>query len=180
MSNFHVPKDVGEIWSFPSLESIELTETQSVVEDVPGKHESTADNQLQECMEELNHRINYVDAIALQLKDILTEIDATLLNSLINLIKNTVKKIILKELSIDKTLLRDMVKRSLEDIKKDNESCVIYVCPYDFSIFENHQFANDVTVQADLMLNKGDFIIKTKLTEVEAILQQRLDVLFGL
>ena len=175
MSDFQQNTGAFEVWGFPSLDSHEM-------QDMP--LEATQHNQVEQTSEslaqvtELQDKIQYIDAMALQIKTLLADIDATLLTNVMTLIKDAVKKIIRRELSVDESVFRDMIKESLATFNKADEACIVYVAAEDYFIFEQYVPVQHITVLVDPSLEKGDFSIKTKLSEFQAILDDRLTVLF--
>ena len=128
----------------------------------------------------LDDKINLLDAMGAQMAEILSNVEASVLQSMVALVKQSVKKIILKELSLDEHAIKTMIEQSLDKINKDKSPCVIHVSEEDYPVFENKSYLNYVQIILDPALSQGSFIIKTKFSKLHAILEDRLTVLFGL
>lgn len=176
MSDFQQNTEAFEVWGFPSLDSYEMP---VMPVEVIEPSDSGSPSELLPQLTALQGKIQYLDDIALQIKTMLADVDVTLLSNVSMLIKEVVKKIILRELHVDDNLFRDMIKQSLAIFNKEDEACILYVAADDYFIFEQQGSpVQHMTVLVDPALEKGDFSIKTKLSELQAILDDRLTVLF--
>jgi flagellar biosynthesis/type III secretory pathway protein FliH len=187
MSEFHQQLGVIEVWDFPTLEEasdpIECYLEQEITTPAEKLEEEVIpeDNaELVETLAKLNDKIQYVESLGTELRRTLAGLDENLLSNIILLIKKTVKKIILKELILDEDRLKAMINDSLAAINRHNEACVIYVSEDDFTMFDQETSLHHLDIRCDSSLSRGDFVIKTKLSELESILEQRLTTLFGL
>jgi hypothetical protein len=179
-----------ELWSFPFLEnSINEMEPPQIAEPV-NDNELVLSEELPDAAENKSHlvteslvlpeHIQYLDGIGLEMKQVLSEFDGLLLTNMLTLIKKTVKKIILKEISLDENTIKDMVTDSLDQIHNNDELCVVSISAEDAAIFEKSTSLNHVAIKVDQTLLRGDYIIKTKYSQIDAILEQRLNRLFGI
>ena len=185
-----------EVWVYPEVNSTVINElvvdNSTIEEDIslvnlpvdslPNEINSAAEERANDERYEaiIGEKINYLDDIGSQMADMLSEVDSRLLQSMVGVIKQAVKKIILKELMIDEHRIKQMIEHSLEKINKDKVSCVIHVSEEDYPVFENKSYLNYVQIIIDPELGQGSFIIKTKFSKLQAILEDRLTVLFGL
>ncbi len=125
-------------------------------------------------------KMAYLDEVGSQIKSRLNDLDEQFIETMLNLMQKMVHKIILKELSLDKTLIEKMIKDTLEDINHENTLCVVRVSDADYPIFEGDKALKNTHVEKDLALCQGDFIIQTKLSELTVILERRLMAFFGI
>ncbi len=187
-----------EVWEYPTfnggldhdlmmdsdLVSDLVEETTSDLETIEQDADTTlVDNTTLEIIHDqaiVDDKINYLDTMGSQMADTLSNVDAGLLQSLIALVRQSVKKIIIKELSLDEHAIKRMIEQSLEKINKDKVPCVIHVSEEDYPVFENKSYLDYVQIIIDHELTQGSFIIKTKFSKLHAILEDRLNVLFGL
>lgn len=189
MSEFHQQLGAYDVWAFPSLEDhVEYSIGSETNGSLPGNEIDLVEEQrmaeqqaaLDEHLARLHDKTQLLDNIATDLNRKLTEIDETLLNDMIDLIKNSVRKILHRELTLDATSLQHMIEQTLAGIHGDNESCVVYVSANEYvQVAQDTRIAH-MDIRCDNNLARGDFVIKTRLCEVEAILEQRLNALFGL
>ena len=166
-----------EIWCFPPLEKGEAIVAQAGFE---SPNEPDYKDSLQEKNENamLNH-LHYLESLGLKMQGLLDEIDEHFITNILLLIRKTVKKIILKELTVDDQLFREMVLQVVDKIKPLPDSCVVNVSQDDLALFQQNPLSF-LTVEVNPRLEKGDFLIKTPFTEVEALLEKRINLLLGL
>ncbi len=184
--------DDFEVWEYPKItngidhEPVMDSEQSTVEPEVQGSEHVMQEPVLEHpepvehLSESIHEKINYLDAMGQQIAIKLAEIDATILPDVTALVKQTVKKIILKELSVDENIIKNMIEQSLEKINKDKAPCIIQVAGTDYAVFENAPCLEYVQISVDPALTPGSYIIKTKYSELQAILDDRLTVLFGL
>lgn len=127
----------------------------------------------------LEKKLSYLDSLACQMQQTLSEFDAELFPHILTLIKKTVKKIILKELACDDSRLPEMIAAEACSMVRDNQACIVYVSSDDHELFDNHVTLAALDIRIDDTLAPGDFIIKNSFSELQAILEQRLNRLFG-
>ncbi|WP_133128857.1 FliH/SctL family protein [Legionella nagasakiensis] len=183
MSEFYHNEKNFNVWRYPDVEEKldrepVLLETKIPVENI---EQSDAQNEPEPPPPnlELTKRLTYLDAIAHDLNAYVTQIDRELLMCLVRVIKKTVKKIILKELQHDESLLPQMIDETLS-LLSQLEGCQLYVSEKDYACFTDKEIMPaQITIKTDKTLEPGDFIIKSKHNQIEAILSDRLDALFG-
>jgi len=187
MSEFHQQLGAFEVWSFPALDEA-ADQIQCHISEEPEPKEPAVDmteivEQQQAVLNDnlavLQEKTDLLDCITADLNRKISEVDESLLNNIVLLIKNSVRKIIHREIEMDDTLLQHMITQSLDSIK-GGDSCIVYVPEEDFSLLHHDPSLSHLDIRCDHSLSRGDFIIKTKLSELEAILEQRLQSLFGL
>lgn len=175
-----------EVWNFPALEGQgdsfepldagahgELNEQDNADVSI-----TTHDN-LEERNTLIEH-INYLDELGFQMKTLLSEIDASLLGNIVALVRKTVKKVVDRELALDGNVLKDMIDASLAKIHRDDDVCVVHISEADQSIFAEAVPLQHVVIKTDATLQKGDYVIKSRFSELEAILEQRINTLLGI
>lgn len=184
MTEFHHQLGVFEIWDFPVLEEHpdNVTSPEALAAKVREQESKMADisASLHEQMTHFDKKLALLNDITSSLQKMQSDFNESLLSNIILLIKNTVKKILHKELSLDNQLIKHMIQQAMDDINKQHEACVVYLSEVDFPLFATEQLTNQFEVRCDPGLNQGDFVIKTRLSELEAILESRLNALFGL
>lgn len=166
-----------EIWSFPPLDKGEAIVAQTAAE--LSAERSNTDSLLLENEKQMLEKLHYLETLGMKMTGVLAEVDERFMNNILLLIKKTVKKIILKELVVDDKLLSEMVLQAVDNIKPLPDSCVVYVAEEDLALFEKNPLPS-LTIEVNPELQKGDFLIKTPFTEIEALLEKRLNVLFGI
>lgn len=185
MNDAHQKNGDFEFWSFPPLENgtdtLTVFNEEQIAQESAPSHDLVEEEfalQLPEENQTLNEKISYLDSLGSEIKAHLLEFDSTVLTNIITLIKKSVKKIILKEISINEHVMQEMIGNSLAFINKENEACVIDVSEEDYPKLVNANSQNHINYQINPSLDQGDFIIKSKLSELEAVLEKRLDKLF--
>jgi flagellar biosynthesis/type III secretory pathway protein FliH len=166
-----------EIWCFPPLDEGEAIVAKAVVE-MPVEPDAKDSSQEENEKAILNH-LHYLASVGMKMTERLAEIDEHFMHNTLLLIKKTVKKIILKELITDDSLLPEMVLQAVDNLKPLSDPCVVYVSEEDHALFQQMP-QTSLKIEVNPELQKGDFLIKTPFTEVEALLDKRLAALFGL
>lgn len=187
MSEFHQQLGAFEVWTFPSLEDnnenmecrgMDVSTTEELSADADER--ARRDAAVSDSLTSLKNKIDVLDNITANVNRKLSEIDETLVNNVILLIKNSVKKIIHKEIALDDGVLKHMISQSLQAISAGGDACVVYVSEDDYHVLHHDLSLSQLDIRCDHNLSRGDYVIKTKLSELEAILEQRLQSLFGL
>jgi hypothetical protein len=148
-------------------------------------HQDIEDHFIQDAVNDhtldiIDDKLQYLDAIGAQINQRLSEIDAEFFQIVTGLVKQTVKKIILKELNLDEQLLIKMVSQSLEKINTQKAPSVVHISPEDAVVFEKHPDLEHVKISINPELSRGSFIINTQFSELQAILDHRLTAIFGI
>lgn len=187
MSDSYYNKSTFQVWNFPSFEGIgdsiepfEADEHNAVNDFDTHDSPAPAGVDIPEENHEIAEQINYLETLGLQMKKLLSEIDESLLNNIVTLVKKTVKKIVAKEMAADGNLLKDMIAVSLATINRDDGICIIHISEEDKSLFEENAPLQNVVIKTDPTLQKGDYVIKSRFSELEAILEQRINTLLGI
>lgn len=173
-----------EVWNFPALEGFgeRFEPLEPEVQDEVQKPDDSEvpvatcyDNS--EERNALIEQIHYLDGLGFQMKSMLADIDESLLVNLVTLVRKTVKKVVAKEMALDNNVLKDMVIASLARLHRDDEVCVVHISEEDQAVFEQGAPLHHVVIKTDAALKKGDYVIKSRFSELEAILEQRIDTL---
>lgn len=178
MNSSSYNNEAMQTWNFPSVDKKNM-DSESLADVENSTHLETFEDDLFTSKEkEFDSHIEYIEKIGAELKKMLLDIDKNFLKMIFSLIKKSVEKIILKEISVDENILVNMIEDCLLKINQDNE-CIVYVCAEDYVLVEKKCSLTHIAIEIDPALGKGDFIIKNKVSELEAILEQRLNLLFG-
>lgn len=188
MSDSYYNKSTFQVWNFPTFEGIgdsiepfEADEHNAInAFDTHDDSPVPAEVDVPEENHEIAEQINYLETLGLQMKKLLSEIDESLLNNIVTLVKKTVKKIVVKEMAVDGNVLKDMIAASLATINRDDGICIIHISEEDKSLFAENAPLQNVVIKTDPALQKGDYVIKSRFSELEAILEQRINTLLGI
>lgn len=176
-----------EIWNYPNVDTLNSLDTPEETpefltenNEAPAAPSPESEPLYVETQELLNY-LKLAQSITLALTNQLQQVNETFLNQTSLLIKKITEAVILKELSLDKERLKQMIEKALIEIHQDNEPCTIYVSNEQLEFLQSH-LTNypDLTIKADLSLQLGDFKIKTAVHMVESILENRLNEIFEL
>lgn len=108
-------------------------------------------------------------------------VNETFLTNITRLVKKVTESVILKEISLDNERLKHMVEQAFPQIQRDGEPCTIQLAPEHHAYFSTHvAMLPDVVIKSDPTLGLGDFRIKTTYSELESILEHRLNEIFEL
>lgn len=176
-----------EVWNFPALEGfgdhiepLDAEEREALQERDNSEVPVAAPYDNSEERNALIEQIHYLDGLGFQMKTLLAEIDESLLVNIVTLVRKTVKKVVAKEMALDNNVLKDMVIASLARLHRDDEVCIVHISEEDKSVFEEGAPLQHVVIKTDATLKKGDYVIKSRFSELEAILEKRIDTLLEL
>lgn len=188
MTETSVTKEPFTIWSYPQINTsvapIHVEESDNPID--ASTKESLANQEIEQHKQELNNqknhlqeKINLIESITKQLQANLRDLNSAFINNTVNIIKKIAKQVILKELSQDEAVLKNMIDNAVHQISEKNKLSIIFIAKDDFdSINEYIKDLENTQIKVDSSLEKGDFRIKTQYSELESILEQRLANLF--
>lgn len=100
---------------------------------------------------------------------------------IISLITELAKKIIYKEISVDKHIIISTATEALKKIRNKEEQVVVKVNPLDYEILISHidyisdaSRAKSISFEPDSSISRGGCYIETSTDEVDATIEQRL------
>lgn len=166
-----------EAWDYPDLRPIAI----EAVETPPARIEPQPDDlmvQLALKQAALDEQINYLQRMGLLLEKKTNELEGLVLKNVVALIKKAVKKIIFKEIEVDETLLETMIQAQLETLPDKVSPCTVFISRDDKGLTTNNVFLTSLAFKVDDALKKGDFIIQTDVSSIEALLADRINRLF--
>lgn len=180
-----------EIWNYPHVDSLTIQQHQNpeseTCADTTAQEPALSEEQQRQQdehnarMQELTEHIQAIKEIRQQLLTHLHQVNETFLTDVVQLIKSITERVIHQELQMDDTRITHMITQALAEIQNDAEACTVYMAPEQLAYFTQHvQMPPEVTLQEDSSLKKGDFRIKTIYSELESILEKRLNELFNL
>lgn len=184
------------MWEFPILENIEenLIDSYQIpdkssndkhsITDDQGSHSNkgkylTEDefNKLNLLRNEYETKIKLINNIFVKVTEISNHLDAEVINILDGIIRSSVKKIILREISFDSKIIADMIDALKSLLDHDQEYLTIHVSPTDYLSLSSDDTDNVKNLKEDKSLNSGDIIVKSKYGEVRAIIDERINEL---
>lgn len=184
------------MWEFPLLDDVDqhLIESYNVANDTqsnppsnPSQNNEVAKpNLLSESeLRELNKlkidyeaKISIVNKLLAKLSDLTNNLDNEVIQLLENIIKTSVKKIILKEISLDNQIISKMIEDLKGMLDHEQEYIAIQVSQSDYTVLTQDNNANIAALKVDPSLNSGDVIVKSKFGEVNALINDRINELF--
>lgn len=191
--------DIAEtsMWEFPLLENVEdnFIESYNITNDNAdnnssgntAQHESSsrpnliAESELKELTRlksEYEEKISIYNKLSAKLAEITNNLDNDVIQILENIIKSSVKKIILKEISLDNQVISKMIEHLKSMLDHEQEYIAIQVSQSDYTALTQDNNANLSALKVDPSLNSGDVIVKSKFGEVNALIDERINELF--
>lgn len=178
-------QDYFELWKFPDFDdqnSINESEPDDFVHDEPPESIATEESiELIHLKETLQEKIVMYERLNQQLHEKINQIDQALLEHMIQCVKNVTKKIISQAFEQDEGVMNNMLRDILEKIK-DHKTCRVLLSSEDFDHLNHEVFAEydnlRVLFEVDQSLKRGDFKILTPISEISAIIEDRLNIFF--
>ncbi|MFI4918655.1 MAG: FliH/SctL family protein [Legionellales bacterium] len=177
-----------ERWNYPHVDTLmslhhtdaaEATLEQNAPEPTP---ELSIQEQEQAAhTQELTAHLQTLRTINQSVSTQISAVNETFLINMTSLIKKVTESVILKEIALDKDRLQHMMEHALRQIQHENEPCTIHLSSEQHAYFSAQaSMPAEVVIKPDPTLNQGDFRIKTTHSELESILEHRLNELFEL
>lgn len=135
-------------------------------------------NKLNQLKIEYETKVKLINSIFLKISDLGNRFDNEVIELLDDIIRSAVKKIILKEINLDKGILSTMIEDLKSMLDHDQEYLTIHVSPTDYNTLIDRENTNIKSLKEDTSLNTGDVIIKSKYGEVKALIDGRINELF--
>lgn len=153
---------------------------ESSIENQQSQHEAEIHRlrtELEDLKIQYEKKIDVANELIIELKNSLSMIDLDLINIIQEIIKKTVKKIILKEFEMDSNLITHLVTELQKYIQSKEGYINVYLSEKDYQRFTVEEGQSLLNVSIDHSLREGDIVLKSKSTEVRAILDESIDLL---
>lgn len=122
-------------------------------------------------------KIDVANELIIELKNSLSVIDLDLIQLIQDIIKKTVKKIIRKEFEMDPDLISHLVNELQKYLQSKEGLINVYLSEKDYERFTVDENQSLLNVSIDHSLSEGDIVVKSKSTEVRALLDEAIDLL---
>ena len=136
--------------------------------------------ELQKTKENYEDKIVLLNTILEKIDNPLRNIDNDLMELIKNVIKNAIRKIILKDIQEDPTILTNMIDELKLLINPQDSLIVVYLSESDFNNLDLKAANTTLSFKMNRELMDGDIIIKSNTAEVRSILNDRIDKMIGI
>jgi flagellar biosynthesis/type III secretory pathway protein FliH len=140
-----------------------------------GENPTAVANEAEQTKILFEKKIATVNKLISKLNDTVSIIDKELFEIIQDIIRKTVKKIILKEIKTDPQLLNNMIAELKTVISEQNGVINIYLSETDYQKINSAEQDPVLAVNVLPTLAEGDIVIKCNTTEIRAILSDRID-----
>lgn len=193
--------DESNIWMFPTIEvlsqeseTLVASESEEVVEEAtieePIEVEPISEKeleqdklftekltQLENLKKDFLNKVDILNKIFDELKSSSISIDEEMINLIDQVVKKAVKKIILKEMGADSTILPNMIGKLKNLIQEKNSVLTIYISQDDHQAIMQENLLPDELLSVNPDLTQGDIIVKSHFSEISAILDERIEAI---
>lgn len=180
-------KDEAESWQFPDVNFLSYAFTAEDEEEgeedeneeafIENANQASA---LEILKNEYQTKVTFLNEIISRLKAPILNIDQSTIEIMEEIIKKLTMRLIKKELAAEPQQFRTMVDDLNKLISQQNETSQVFVSKADYqNLINNEQNAN-LNLCIDESLTSGDVVIKSKYSELRAILTERVDQLMSL
>lgn len=167
-------------WAFPLVENTFLNEGEST--SLETNKDDEIEKEKQKLIKEFNqlkfeyeNKIETLNTLLNELKDPIDIINDEMMEILENIIKKSVKALIFKEIHTDPTLIKSIILELKKIIKDKNGMLHICVSEIDYQRLDSETISPETSLSIDTSLREGDVIIRSKSTEIRAVLDERLE-----
>lgn len=123
-----------------------------------------------------HEKLQLIDELSKQMQESCMALDQALLDTMTDIIKKSVHKLVHKSLTLEPLLIKEMVEKALAEMNLQNTACEVRLSSADFIHLSALDLAH-VSFKEDSSLKPGDFIIFTPVQQIQAILHERMDLL---
>ncbi len=193
--------DESNIWMFPTIdvlsqesETLVASESEEVAEEAtieePIEVEPISEKeleqdklftekltQLENLKKDFLNKVDILNKIFDELKSSSISIDEEMINLIDQVVKKAVKKIILKEIGADSTILPNMIGKLKNLIQEKNSVLTIYISQDDHQVIMQENLLPDELLSVNPDLTQGDIIVKSHFSEISAILDERIEAI---
>jgi len=179
-------------WSFPSVEVLAAeenspeeisSEENQILEDQKNAAE-TAINQInlevESIKSEFFRKIAIVNQILKQLEDPISILDKELTDIMQDIIKNAIKKIVLKEIQTDPKLMEKIIDEFSMMVQSQSGMINVFLSETDYNKISADYDQTNKVLKINPSLSEGDVVIKSNLNEIRAILDERINQVLGI
>lgn len=181
-------------WSFPKMEIVvkdvifhsdQVTHEREQNE-TEEKNNTAALEQQAARMEIENIKKDYFRKIAIlnhvlgQVEKPLATLDKELTDTLQEILKTAIRKIVLKELEMDPDLMKKMIEELCMLIENQNGVLNVFLSEEDFKKLSHDFEQKNIVLKVNPSLTEGDVIVKSNMNEIRAILPDRINQLLGI
>lgn len=165
-----------------AIENLDLKTAANVADQVGDpqqnglQQEETEISQLKQAYSE---RIQLSNQVLQHLANQVKIIDEDIMQLINDVIHKITVKIIHQELKQDPQVLMNMIRSTLDEIPEQKAPITIFISPVDKEKI-TEMTEDNLIWQTDANLASGDFIIKSQIAELRAILPQRIERLLGI
>ncbi len=172
-------------WAFPDLDSSGKFLRPAEIEKEKKRKEQEL--RIQKLKQEADALIKEYEAKMLlvaelfkQLENPLSVVDDEVLGMFQDIIKKAVKRIIHKEIEADPKIINDIVKELSDIIVTKNGVINVLLSEADYKRLDLSASAATHVVKASPELAEGDVIVKSHAKEIRAVLNDRIEQIFGM
>lgn len=178
-----VTNDVFESDVFNPLMNIDATPDNNKIEEIENKQVQSKEaltienliGEQEKLVAEYQNKIGIINNIIEKLKNPLAMIDDEIIELIHDIIKNAIKKIIFKEISIDSQLIVNIIAELKSLMQNQKQIMNIYLSKSDYEHIEADKSSLQDMICIDPAFAVGDILIKSNLTEIRALLDERID-----
>lgn len=197
-----MPTDIDD-WTFPELQVIEDYEEIELDVDSDMRHgamnikpspgpesnqiveeEEQEQNEIELVKQELEktksssaEKILIMNKMIEELKYPISIVEDQVIDVLIDIIKKISFKIIQKEITLDRSIIYNMINDLSSLIHENGGMISVSISKEDYMVLELENNTEENNIIVDNSLNKGDIIVKSNHSEIRAILDERIDSL---
>ena len=106
-------------------------------------------------------------------------IEDELIDEIRNIINSICNKLIQRELLQDQQLLVDIIEHLKKSLDNNNGPISIYVCEKDYNTLKSVAHPLSDVVKVDKLLNVGDVILQSNVSEIRAVINENINNLLG-
>lgn len=172
-----------QLWQFPDFEESEAESSDASLSELYTQETESYSDEVEEDVllpeiaeSEWYGKLQLMDELSKKMKETCMALDEALLYAMVDMIKQSVHKLVYKSLSLDPALIKEMVEKTLSEMNLNNTTCEVRVSTADF-VYVSEIELPYLSFKEDSSLSSGDFVILTPVQQIQAILSERIDVL---
>jgi flagellar biosynthesis/type III secretory pathway protein FliH len=129
---------------------------------------------------EFDRKIKSINSVMSAIESPLSIFDDEMIDLIQVMMKKVVKKIIYKEVNVDPDLIIKMVEELKKLFQAQTGVTAVYLSDPDFQLIDHNNINPEIVISMDASLDPGDIIIKSNYSEIQAIVNERIDHLLGI
>jgi flagellar assembly protein FliH len=134
-------------------------------------------NELEKTKKSYEEKLTVVNELFQLVEDPVGEVSQEVLTLFHDILRKIAKKILLKEIEVDKSRLKVMVEEVRQLVKSQKDMVTVCVSPKDAENFAEEKDKLKFRLTVDDTLATGDIMVKSQVSEIRAILSDRIDQL---